>query len=78
MIGVVINSSNILFDEFYSLILFSYVHLSLTYTFTGEGGRGGWNLSPQLGAEFGKMRYNLRLTQDSGSTFVEYGGCPEV
>ena len=54
------------------------MHLSLTYTFTGEGGRGGWNLSPQLGAEFGKMRYNLRLTQDSGSTFVEYGGCPEV
>ena len=71
-VGVVINSSNILFDEFYSLILF-YVHLSFTYTFTGEGGRGGWNLSPQLGAEFGKMRYNLRLTQDSGSTFVEYG-----
>ena len=36
-------------------------------------GRGGWNLRRQLGAEFGKMRYNLRLTQDSGSTSVEYG-----
>ena len=62
----------------FTLLFFFYVHLSLTYTFKGEGGMGGWNLSPHLGAEFGKMRYNLRLTQDSGSTFVEYGGCPEV
>ena len=52
-VGVVINSSNILFDEFYSLILF-YVHLSLTYTFTGEGGRVAGILVLNLGLSLAK------------------------